>query len=1249
VLDVNEIASFEEKLVEREIVLKKAQEVSRLGYWKYIPSTGEVTGSEELYRVFGLEIGEFNNVDTFFSVIHPNDIEHVSTSLRRCAELGERLDIKFRLACRDATQKWLRAVAEAITDESDGVIYLIGTTQDVTDIEASNRALRESELWMTSIFNSLDEAVLVVSPERELINVNKAAEEIFGYSAEEIFNSPTELFHVDHQHYLEFGERIKQAFNEDRTAKFEFEARRKNGEIFPTEHTVSLLKDHDGEIKGIVSVVKDITERKSAEQNLLKNEARLNEAQRIAKVGAWELDLLSNELTWSDEVFRIFDIDKKSFPPSYEVFLDFIHPEDREMVDKAYSDSLISKEPYEIEHRLVLSDGKVKYVHEKCETFFDLNGKAIRSVGTVHDITERKLVEDELERSKARFEAMFESMPDAIVFASLDRRIQLVNNAAKKMYGYDESELLGNQTIMLYALPGDFERTGIEHFNPNANPDETSLPYVVDYKCKSGRIFQGETTGIPVTSSSGEIIGYLALVRDITERRKTEEELARVQALLKKGNSIARLGAWSLDLQSNKLVWSDITKEIHEVDADFNPDVDSAINFYKEGADRDTINRIVKDALTNGGTWDEELVIVTAKGNEKWVRAMGQPEFKGGVCVRLFGSFQDISERKQAEEALVKSEARYRRAEEGTNDGLWEWNVATGDDYFSPRWLAMLGYQVDELPYYVDTFVELIHPDDLAMVKVAMERHLQNNDPYNIEMRLRHKNGDYVWVQSRGQVERDEEGNPTIMTGFITNIVERKKAEEELARIQAMLKQANRISRMGAWTYDLQSNELEWSDVTKEIHEVDLDYKPNLEAGVNFYKEGVNRDTISHAVKNAIENASSWDEELVIVTAKGNEKWVRAMGRPEFKNGVCMRLNGSFQDISERKQAEEEFKRIFELSPDMVGTGNLQGYFTRINSSFGRILGYDDKEFMAKPFIEYVHKDDVGTTMEALKNALKGERDLKVYNRYFCKDGSIKWIEWDVLAIADENIFYTTGRDITERKQYEDELQKYRYKLEDMVAERTQELLKSLAEKEVLLKEVHHRVKNNMAMISAFIRLQMPGIKEGSAMDALVACENRIQAMSMVHKRLYQSDDFTSINMQVLLSEICNALYEKENDKNVNLEILVTNVSLEMDFAIPCALIVSELVTNSLKHAFEDERRGKISIIMGQEAGSLYRLLVSDNGKGFASPIDLENADTLGLQLVNVFIGQLNGEVKTSGDNGFSIEIVFSADDAKNT
>ncbi|MFN2127413.1 MAG: PAS domain S-box protein, partial [Anaerolineales bacterium] len=439
-----------------------------------------------------------------------------------------------------------------------------------------------------------------------------------------------------------------------------------------------------------------------------------------------------------------------------------------------------------------------------------------------------------------------------------------------------------------------------------------------------------------------------------------------------------------------------------------------------------------------------------------------------------------------------------------------------------------------------------------------------------------------------------------------------------------------------------------WSDVTKEIHEVDLDYKPNIETGINFYKAGVDRDTISHAVRDAIENGVSWDEELVIVTAKGNEKWVRAMGRAEFKDGVCVRLNGSFQDITQRKQAEQEFERMLELSPDLIGVGNLEGYFTRINSSFERLLGYSENELLAKPFFDFVLEDDLQSTIAEMNNAINGKNDIFIANRCKCKDGSVKWIEWDVLALNEENKFYTTGRDITDRKVYEEELEKYRFKLEDMVAERTQELVKSLAEKEVLLKEVHHRVKNNMAMVSAFIRLQMGRAENISSLNALKACENRIQAMSMVHKSLYQSNDFANINMQVLFDEIGNALCTESGYENIELEVQAGDVSLEMDSAIPCAMIVNELLTNSLKYAFADGQPGKVNINMHIINDSIFTLRVSDTGPGLPEDVSINDADTLGLQLLNVFVGQLNGDMKIIRNGGATYEVVFPIKESAN-
>ncbi|MFA6971002.1 MAG: PAS domain S-box protein [Gallionella sp.] len=167
-----------------------------------------------------------------------------------------------------------------------------------------------------------------------------------------------------------------------------------------------LVRDACGAVVGVRGVVMDITGRKQAEEQLRRSEHGLTEAQRIAHLGNWELDLASNVLTWSDEIYRIFEIDPEKFGASYEAFLDAIHPADRELVNNAYSNSVANKVPYDIVHRLLMKDGRVKYVNEKCETHYGEDGKPLRSFGTVHDITERKLDEEALQRLNRELRAI---------------------------------------------------------------------------------------------------------------------------------------------------------------------------------------------------------------------------------------------------------------------------------------------------------------------------------------------------------------------------------------------------------------------------------------------------------------------------------------------------------------------------------------------------------------------------------------------------------------------------------------------------------------------------------------------------------------------------------------------------------------------------------------------------------------------------------------------------------------------------
>ncbi len=178
------------------------------------------------------------------------------------------LDHKVGTTAKDEIGQLSRAFDEMTVDLKETTASIAELNKEIIERKQAEETLRKSELWLQSIFNSLEESVFVVTPDRKLVNINQAAQRMFGYSQKELASLSTEILHVGPEHYLEFGKRIKEAFDKGGVANFEFETKRKNGEIFPTEHTVSLLKDYQGEPLGIVSVVRDITERKQAEEQI---------------------------------------------------------------------------------------------------------------------------------------------------------------------------------------------------------------------------------------------------------------------------------------------------------------------------------------------------------------------------------------------------------------------------------------------------------------------------------------------------------------------------------------------------------------------------------------------------------------------------------------------------------------------------------------------------------------------------------------------------------------------------------------------------------------------------------------------------------------------------------------------------------------------------------------------------------------------------------------------------------------------
>lgn len=283
----------------------------------------------------------------------------------------------------------------------DGRWHAVGILRDISERKHAEQELR----LLAAIVESSEDAILSKSLDGVILSWNAGAERLYGYSAAAMKGQPVSLLVPPDRPDEMTGilERIRRG---ERIEHLETVRVRKDGVHLPISLTISPLRDASGRVVGSSAIGRDITERKKAEEELRNSEAGLKEAERIALLGNWQLDLATNVLSWSDEIFRIFEIDPKIFGASYEAFLNAIHPDDRDSVNRAYSDSVKNRTPYDIVHRLLMQDGRIKYVHERCETHYSAAGNPVRSIGTVQDITEQRLAELGIQKSNRALHAL---------------------------------------------------------------------------------------------------------------------------------------------------------------------------------------------------------------------------------------------------------------------------------------------------------------------------------------------------------------------------------------------------------------------------------------------------------------------------------------------------------------------------------------------------------------------------------------------------------------------------------------------------------------------------------------------------------------------------------------------------------------------------------------------------------------------------------------------------------------------------
>jgi|GEM_PF-736763 len=1234
VLDITERKRAEEVLRESEEQLKLAQSIARIGNWSWDLISGRAAWSDEAYRIFKAQL-RTPSYKYARSFIHPDDESFWHNTIQQAIRKQEPFAMDFRAIRSDGELIWVHNETRAVFSEEGAFAGYLGTAQDITERKMAEERLRESEERYRQLVE-LSPDMILVHRGNEILFINEAGVGLLGAdSADQLVGSSIADF--VHPAYRDFAwKRNKKWYRETGKSSFnEYRLLRIDGSEFDAEVLGVAIEYQGG--KAIQIIVRDITERKRAEDALRESEEQLKLAQSIARIGNWSWDLISGRAAWSDEAYRIFKAQHRE--PSYELARSYVYPDDLALWQNTIQQAIEQQEPFALDYRAIRSDGELIWVHNETRAVFSEEGAFAGYAGTVQDITERKMAEERLRESEEKYRALVENVVDWVWQVDGNGIYTYVSPQAEKIMGYPVSEIIG-KTPFHYMSPDEAERVG-EIFSEIMANCKRIVGLEDRMRTRDGRDVLFETNATPLFDIDGTFIGYIGTCRDITERKRAEDALRESE---EKFRFLAENMA--------DVVW---TTDLSLMVTYMSPSVEKVLGFTPEERKKQALEemmtpasnkRIRKGVLEEIKRYEEkglntdryvniDVEYYHKEGHTVWMENRVQALFdQNGAIVGFFGSSRDITDRKRVEDALRESEERYRQLVELSPDMIV---VHRGNEilFINEAGVGLLGAEsADQL--VGSSVADLVHPEYRGVARERVAKLIKEGGRSPVyEYKLLRVDGTEFDAELIGVII-EYQGGKAIQI-IVRDITERKRAEEALKRSEESFRTLFEEIRDGILIigggrivmannaicnfYGIAPADIIGMDATMIV---DPEY----------------REIVRDRMEQILSGEEVPDPSIYQVTRpKGGIRWAEVRSTLIDLRGEKVILS-IIRDITDKKSAEDalrESEERFRMMADHIReifwmTDPASKSMLYVSPAYEEIFGESHDELYRNParWMEHIHRDDVEMVQANQEKQIRGEHTYEEF-RVILPDGSLRWVGNNAYPISDSwgNIYRVTGvaEDITHRKEAEEEIRD------------------SLREKEVLLREIHHRVKNNFQVISSLLDLQINRINNDTAKSVLYRAQQRIRTMALVHERLYRSDDLSSIDFSEYIHALVRDLYQiyKTGRRVIAIDIDVEMPRMGINRAIPCGLIINEILSNSLIHAFPPSVKGKGSITIGMKKTNGSGVLsIRDNGVGLPRNINAGTTNTLGLKLVSQLVQmQLKGEMNISRGGGTEFTIRF--------
>ncbi|ACF15148.1 signal transduction histidine kinase [Chloroherpeton thalassium ATCC 35110] len=1099
-----------------------------------------------------------------------------------------------------------------------GQTVTISICRDINDKKIAEIALRDSERRSRRIIDTTAEGIWIINSHHRTCFVNHQTTEMLGYSEDEMLGKAIETFLSDDQN-IQGLFLMPQSKKQKIVCDIQFV--KKSGELLWAMVSASRMASENSKEGNLLLMFSDITERKIIEQALHKSERNYKTlAENLPRGAALIIDKDFNCILAAGNAFHR----QGNLRPNTEGKpTDNVKPTD--LAERL-------KDHYSLAFTGEKIDFQLEYLERWWQVYVvpnqDNDDNLIETITLIaYDITQHKKQEAALIESESRFRDIFNTMPLGMVLADNNGDIRLVNPAFEKMLGYSDAELY-KKNVRDLTHEDDIERSILKHRNILLLKKQ-GYQLEKRYIRKDGKSILAKLTAKALCNDKDRSFFALGIVEDITEAKVTQERLRETQeqyftlvknfpeglvmvidedyrCLLASGEAI-KLGtrligrhpqdycdAESLQILSQKYAQA-FTGEKQSFELEF-------LNGY-------WMTHVVPN------TWDKNGTVKTVSV----------------ICI-------DITKRKKIEDALSRSRERYRAIVNEmeafvcrcTPDG----NIAFINDTYckvlSKSGQELLGINFSEIISVED------QPRFLTSFKNITAQHPVHSSEYRVLV-----NQEVHWhkYSATGIFKDDGLEEVQIIGHDITerkNIEIRLQASEEHFRFLAehasdlIIHLSVQHEYQAKVTYISTSCQNILGYTREELMSFqlsDMIHPEDLPLFYKAYAKLVQQPNLPAPILYRHKHRS------------GKYIWLETLIKPICdEDGKILSAVMASRNVTERKRAEmalqeseERYRQVVENSPNPIFSADRAGVLHTWNIACEQSFECPQIEMLGKNWHALLaHPENAATLSKTVDAIFRGEREsAELSVSYQNKRGEELYMVCRLYPL--KNLFgeiafcVFANMDISERFKYE------------------QKLKASLGERDTLLKEVHHRVKNNLQVISSLLHLQKSKLQDPQAIQIFIDSQNRIHSMALIHQHLYQSDDLNNVDFAAYIDRLLIQLEITYGNPGVEFKTNVQNIKLSLDYAIPCGLLINEIIANSLKHAFQAiEQKGEIYVeMLYLEAEKALKICITDNGSGFNENITFENAQTLGFKLIRSFVTQLNGTVTVCGENGTRFDITL--------